>query len=140
MLLFWFKAAISDEQPLPIFFLLVPIFKLSALQILNFYSLCEDCIIDEKCGFCYEKDSPETMGSCLPVFTEHPEQYAALTYKSAGDVNTTEAVFRCSKEAVWDLDRSDRTYYWADSFCPTKYSWMAVLGLALFVMGFAPGK
>ena len=54
--------------------------------------------------------------------------------------NMTDAVFRCNKKDVWELERSARTYYWADSYCPTKFSWMAVLGLALFVMGFAPGE
>ena len=48
--------------------------------------------------------------------------------------------FRCNKTSTWDTPRSDRKFAWADSYCPTDYSWMAVLGLALFVMGFAPGE
>lgn len=110
------------------------------LGFFSLHSLCEDCITDEKCGFCYNKDTPESSGSCLPAFEEHPEQYATLSYTPPGSDNMTDVTFRCSKEEVWDKDRSDRKYYWADSFCPTKYSWMAVLGLALFVMGFAPGN
>ena len=95
------------------------------------FSLCEDCITDEDCGFCYDKDSPASTGSCLRVYEDKPERYAATS-------NWT--TFRCNKTSVWDTSRSDRTYYWADSYCPTDYSWMAVLGLALFVMGFAPGR
>ena len=75
-------------------------------------------------------DSPETTGSCLNVDYDKPERYAAT-------FNLTN--FRCNKTSVWDTPRSDREFAWADSFCPTKYSWMAVLGMALFVMGFAPG-
>lgn len=100
-------------------------------------SLCEDCITSDACGFCFEEGSSKDTGSCLPAYTDRPEQYAQLTYTHLG--NATEAVFRCSKQNVWDLERDSRVYHWADSFCPTSYSWMAVLGLALFVMGFAPG-
>ncbi|KAL4226775.1 hypothetical protein ACF0H5_014754 [Mactra antiquata] len=103
-------------------------------------NLCENCITEEKCGFCYDPDSPESTGSCLPVFDEHPERYAFLEYNDTTSTNNmTQATFRCNKTSTWDLERSDRAFNWADSFCPTDYSWMAVLGLALFVMGFAPG-
>lgn len=91
------------------------------------YSVCQPCINDKKCGFCYE-DGPNLNGSCLPVFEKHPERYAYLA-------NTT---FRCDK-TNYDKDSSSRSYVWADNYCPTDYTWMAVLGLALFVMGFAPG-
>lgn len=104
------------------------------------FNLCEDCISDENCGFCYEKDDPDTTGSCLPVYEDKPERYA---YYQFNDTRVThslvEATFRCNKTNTWDIPRGDRFYGWADSFCPTKYTWMAVLGLALFVMGFAPG-
>ncbi|XP_052283950.1 proton myo-inositol cotransporter-like isoform X1 [Dreissena polymorpha] len=102
------------------------------------YSKCEACISNEYCGFCYEKESPASTGSCLPAFKDHPEQYAFFSENTTanGDV---ESHFRCNATNVWDLERSKRTYYWADSYCPTDYSWMAILGLALFVMGFAPG-
>ena len=96
------------------------------------FSLCEDCITDQACGFCYEKDSPDTTGSCLDAYKDKPERYAAPYIN--------ETFFRCNENSVWKTDRSDRKYAWADSFCPTNYSWMAVLGLALFVMGFAPGE
>ncbi|XP_045164785.2 proton myo-inositol cotransporter-like [Mercenaria mercenaria] len=103
------------------------------------FNLCEDCITDEGCGFCYEKDNGASSGSCLPAFKDNPERYAYLQYNDTRTNNFTDANFRCNKISTWDKPRSERIYNWADSFCPTKYSWMAVLGLALFVMGFAPG-
>ncbi|WAR25276.1 MYCT-like protein [Mya arenaria] len=101
------------------------------------YSKCENCITNEHCGFCYNRDSPESSGSCLPAEADHPERYAIFSTNISG--NPVTSSFRCNQSNVWDTPRSDRTYFWADSYCPTDYSWMAVLGLALFVMGFAPG-
>lgn len=54
---------------------------------------------------------------------DSPERYANLSNVRCGEPNLA----------------SD-AYEWADSYCPTDYTWMAVLGLALFVMGFAPGQ
>lgn len=113
-----------------------------SIESFNFVSIlsdskCEPCITNEHCGFCYDKENPESTGSCLPAFADHPEQYAIFSQNLSGVVTTSN--FRCNKTNVWDTERGDRKYYWADSFCPTDYSWMAVLGLALFVMGFAPG-
>lgn len=103
------------------------------------YSLCENCITNEHCGFCYEEEDPESTGSCLPAFDDNPERYAYFQYNDTRTNNITAANFRCNKTSTWDTVRADRKFNWADSFCPTNYSWMAVLGLALFVMGFAPG-
>lgn len=98
------------------------------------YSQCDPCIRNEHCGFCFVKDSPTTSGSCLPVYKDHPERYADPNF---GNVTLgTNITFRCDqKNYEHDYDK----FSWADNFCPTDYSWMAVLGLALFVIGFAPG-
>lgn len=90
---------------------------------------CGTCIKDDNCGFCWEKKDPDTSGYCLHVYKTHPERYAEP------EVNTTSY-----NESLCNKTYDTKNYGWANDFCPTDYSWMAVLGLALFVMSFAPGK
>ncbi|XP_033744927.1 proton myo-inositol cotransporter-like isoform X1 [Pecten maximus] len=90
------------------------------------FSVCNDCITDSDCGYCFEKGNMSS-GSCLPTMEKHTERYANPEFNSS---------FRCD-EANYNMDSPK--YTWADNFCPTDYSWMAILGLALFVIGFAPG-
>ena len=100
----------------------------------HFFRECDPCIRNKDCGFCFEKDNPTETGSCLPVYSDHPERYADPGFFNSAIYPDNK--FRCDK-ANYDNDMKD--FSWADNFCPTDYSWMAVLGLALFVIGFAPG-
>ncbi|KAL3853170.1 hypothetical protein ACJMK2_016735 [Sinanodonta woodiana] len=77
------------------------------------------------CGFCYDEGKPLTTGTCLRVDETFPERFAMSSS-------------RCNSKNA-DTERSKRKFHWADSYCPSDYAWMAVLGLALFVLGFAPG-
>lgn len=45
-------------------------------------------------------------------------------------------IFRCSNETVFKKE----DLFWAYNFCPTPYSWTALLGLILYLVFFAPGK
>ncbi|KAL3853169.1 hypothetical protein ACJMK2_016734 [Sinanodonta woodiana] len=89
------------------------------------YNTCEACLDNIYCGFCYEEGKPLTTGTCLRVDETFPERYALSSS-------------RCNKTNA-DTERSKRKFHWADSYCPSDYAWMAVLGLALFVLGFALG-
>ena len=84
--------------------------------------------MDKDCGFCWEDDKEEESSTCLPVYGDHPERYAVRP-------NNSIANYRCSKA---DYD-GPKTFRWANDYCPTSYGWMSVLGLALFVIAFAPG-
>ncbi|KAL5013672.1 hypothetical protein ScPMuIL_007942 [Solemya velum] len=86
------------------------------------FRTCEPCTDNSNCGFCYIGGEEKTSGSCLHLSEDGPERFANLSSVRCGEPN-----------------QKSGTYEWADSYCPTDYSWMAVLGLALFVMGFAPG-
>lgn len=82
---------------------------------------CETCIENKNCGFCYDDfGNGTTNGSCMST---EPN----ISYALSG---------RCSSEYL--ANNTDTN--WADGYCPTPYSWMAILGLALYVMFFAPGK
>ncbi|XP_071083310.1 proton myo-inositol cotransporter-like [Haliotis cracherodii] len=84
------------------------------------YSLCEGCINNKKCGYCFHENSADSGGSCL----------APSQIEKQKEINSEYG--RCN-----DTDNSDFTY--AVGYCPTDYAWMAILGLTLFLLGFAPG-
>uniref|UniRef100_A0A4W3IKD6 Solute carrier family 2 member 13b n=1 Tax=Callorhinchus milii TaxID=7868 RepID=A0A4W3IKD6_CALMI len=85
------------------------------------YNFCDSCMLDEKCGFCYKLEgSNVTESSCVPIKT--------LSVAKA-------AWGRCSNET--ELNKEG--LFWAYNFCPTIYSWMAFLGLIMYLIFFAPG-
>ncbi|XP_040886288.1 proton myo-inositol cotransporter-like [Toxotes jaculatrix] len=84
------------------------------------YQLCEPCMLDPGCGFCYrENGSALLTSSCVPVNKASTEQAAWG---------------RCSNSSLM----RDQTY-WAYNYCPTSYSWLVLLGLVLYLAAFAPG-
>ncbi|XP_020787241.1 proton myo-inositol cotransporter [Boleophthalmus pectinirostris] len=85
----------------------------------NKYQLCEPCMLDPGCGFCYrENGSALLTSSCVPV------NKASTEHAAWG---------RCS-----NVSQKDHAY-WAYNYCPTSYSWLVLLGLVLYLAAFAPG-
>ncbi|XP_061922714.1 proton myo-inositol cotransporter-like [Entelurus aequoreus] len=84
------------------------------------YQLCEPCMLDPACGFCYrENGSALLTSSCVPVNKASTEQAAWG---------------RCSNSS-----RMREHTYWAYNYCPTSFSWLVLLGLMLYLAAFAPG-
>lgn len=84
------------------------------------YQLCEPCMLDPGCGFCYrENGSALLTSSCVPVNKASTEQAAWG---------------RCS-----NTSQMKEHTYWAYNYCPTSYSWLVLLGLMLYLAAFAPG-
>nr|XP_003466817.1 proton myo-inositol cotransporter [Cavia porcellus] len=85
------------------------------------YSYCNECMLDPNCGFCYKMNKSAVIdSSCVPV----------------NKASTTEAAWgRCENETKFKTDE----VFWAYNFCPTPYSWTALLGLILYLVFFAPG-
>uniref|UniRef100_A0A8C5D5C3 Major facilitator superfamily (MFS) profile domain-containing protein n=1 Tax=Gouania willdenowi TaxID=441366 RepID=A0A8C5D5C3_GOUWI len=84
------------------------------------YQLCEQCMLDPGCGFCYRENSSALLtSSCVPV------NMASTEHAAWG---------RCSNSSLM----RDHTY-WAYNYCPTSYSWLVLLGLVLYLAAFAPG-
>ncbi|KAM6985353.1 proton myo-inositol cotransporter-like [Aplochiton taeniatus] len=82
--------------------------------------LCEPCMLDPGCGFCYRENSTALYASsCVPVNMASPEQAAWG---------------RCSNSS-----QVREQTYWAYNYCPTSYSWVVLLGLVLYLACFAPG-
>ncbi|XP_035829186.1 proton myo-inositol cotransporter [Aplysia californica] len=81
-------------------------------------STCEGCIDNSHCGFCFTGSGGSANGSCLPFDADddsHSSYGACVNSSLSGGVT------------------------WASDYCPTSYSWMAILGLALYLVFFAPG-
>ncbi|XP_077791925.1 proton myo-inositol cotransporter isoform X2 [Podarcis muralis] len=85
------------------------------------YSYCNGCMLDPICGFCYKLNKSSVVeSSCVPVDRK----------------STMEAAWgRCSNETRLKTEET----YWAYNFCPTPYSWTALVGLILYLVFFAPG-
>ncbi|XP_041349243.1 proton myo-inositol cotransporter-like [Gigantopelta aegis] len=77
------------------------------------YDMCESCIEDSGCGFCYDDLA---HASCLPARDD-----------------LASSMGRCNSS-----DESSR-YTWSHGYCPNQYTWIPVLGMTLFVLAFAPG-
>ncbi|XP_055883385.1 proton myo-inositol cotransporter-like isoform X2 [Biomphalaria glabrata] len=86
----------------------------------NHFSNCEQCIEKTECGFCFV-DSHGSNGSCV------------LANKDKADEGAEYG--RCINN---DTLRNSSTT-WSHGYCPTDFTPMAVIGLALFVLAFAPG-
>lgn len=84
------------------------------------YQLCEPCMLDPSCGFCYrENGSTLLTSSCVPV------NKASTEHAAWG---------RCS-----NASQMKEHTYWAYNYCPTSYSWLVLIGLVLYLAAFAPG-
>ena len=83
------------------------------------YDHCYSCVMDSDCGFCYSKIGGDYVnGSCLPV-----ESYYNTDHDKYGLCNIT----------------SNSNLNWVYDHCPFSLSWLAVLGLILYLAWFAPG-
>ncbi|XP_022099835.1 proton myo-inositol cotransporter-like isoform X2 [Acanthaster planci] len=85
------------------------------------YRDCDWCILQEECGFCFIQTSGGAVlnGSCLPINETSTE------YSEVG---------RCSWAAEVDSELE-----WSAEYCPTKFGIMALVGLIVYLMFFAPG-
>ena len=95
------------------------VFKFWIYLIQCFSSGCSECIEDNQCGYCFD-DHEDGLGSCL-----------------AGDVavENGKSIFgMCSNGTIAEAKR-----VWATDWCPSKYSWLTLLGLCIYLVFFAPG-
>ncbi|XP_030071744.1 proton myo-inositol cotransporter isoform X1 [Microcaecilia unicolor] len=83
------------------------------------YSDCNGCMLDPNCGFCYQANKSNIVeSSCVPVDKKF---------------NVKAALGRCSNESKTE------ELFWAYNYCPTPYSWIALVSLIIYLVFFAPG-
>lgn len=86
------------------------------------YESCGVCTSKSECGFCFMGDADNVYNSsCLQSDTESFNELSL-----SGD---------CSNSTLLDEDVVTFAYDW----CPYKYAWLSVLGLALYLLFFSPG-
>ena len=83
------------------------------------YTNCEACIEDDACGFCFTGSGGSANGTCVRT---SPADDGYSEYGACSNETLPEGVT------------------WAKNYCPTDYSWMAIFGLCLYLVFFAPGK
>lgn len=81
------------------------------------FTTCSSCSGSSGCGYCFVPDAPPSNSTCLPV---NPNNL---------DVSL---VGNCQQQV-------NHPYVWAYNWCPSRYSWMTILGLLLYLFFFAPG-
>lgn len=88
-------------------------------SVCSTYRVCERCMLDPSCGFCYRENRSSVLdSSCVAV-----------------DPGSTDcaAFGRCMNRTL------DSGLVWAYNFCPSSSSWVVLLGLILYLAFFAPG-
>ncbi|CAI9740196.1 proton myo-inositol cotransporter isoform X1 [Octopus vulgaris] len=83
------------------------------------HSLCSDCVHDPNCGFCYSSNENNMNATCLP---SDPKLWQT---SAVGACNSTTAMQTASLK-------------WVIDYCPVSFSWVAVVGLAFFLVFYAP--
>lgn len=90
-------------------------------QPCNTFNDCSACSQIPECGFCFSTSPGSDViisASCLRVNSSHHDQSVAGRCQEAS-------------RSVQDI--------WALEWCPSAYSWVTMLGMALYLMFFAPG-
>lgn len=81
------------------------------------FSTCASCTGASACGYCYIPGAPTGNSTCLPA---NPN---SLDVSLVGSCQQPTAA----------------PFVWAYNWCPSRYSWMTILGLVLYLFFFAPG-
>lgn len=80
------------------------------------YTSCDACIHDNFCGFCFETTNNDMNGACLPI-----------SFVSMHSAN-----------AACNFTTLPHSYFtWAYDYCPISFSWVAIVGLSLFLVFYA---
>lgn len=81
------------------------------------FSTCSSCTGVSGCGYCYIPEAPTSNSTCLPA--------------NANNLDVS-LVGNCQQTA-------GTPFVWAYNWCPSRYSWMTIVGLLLYLFFFAPG-
>lgn len=80
------------------------------------YTTCDTCIHDYFCGFCFETTNDDVNGACLPI----------------SFVSMHSATIACNFTTL-----PNSYFTWAYDYCPISFSWVAIVGLSLFLVFYA---
>lgn len=81
------------------------------------FSTCSSCTGVSGCGYCYIPEAPTSNSTCLPANANN------LDVSLVGNCQQT----------------TGTPFVWAYNWCPSRYSWMTIVGLLLYLFFFAPG-
>ena len=101
------------------------------------------------CGYCFSDAAPSTPATNAPTPAGAPSgaplygsclqtDYNNYVHSTVGRCNVTVMTSTTTAAEVRDSGAADVT--WAYDYCPTDFAWMAVAGLVLYLIFFAPGK
>ena len=95
------------------------------------YDDCTSCQINPNCGYCYSDLSEgqtisDLINFCLPIDESDQARIDDTERAITGNM--------CSNGT-----QTEKNIWWTQSYCPSKYSWMSLAGMVLYLMAFAPG-
>lgn len=86
------------------------------------YETCSSCQLNKNCGYCYF-EGEEFKNYCFAINQTASEE---------GEKQSLDGI--CVEGSQKEAD-----IWWTDTYCPSKYSWMSLVGMILYLMCFAPG-
>lgn len=97
-----------------------------------FSSNCDYCVTNENCGFCTVKGQDNAPGWCFPVGSSKDLQ-SSIGYCNSSTTSDTDNYH-------YPLGKDGPTYEWTHKYCHTKYTWLPILVIIIFISSFSAGE
>ena len=104
------------------------------------YPTCDQCILNQHCGFCYVNFNGSTLGTCQHIYNDL--QFLSQTKNGSYDCRVP--VVAPSKRNTFNYSNPVHYGYsndtnWASNYCPVDNAWIIVIALVFYLSWFAPG-
>lgn len=83
---------------------------------------CFECVADSRCGYCYDSRNEQNTASCDltdPLQSQQPLSPFSRCANVSSNIN--------------------ENIHWSENFCPSKYGWLSLVAMCLYLVAFASG-
>uniref|UniRef100_A0A914EAH8 Major facilitator superfamily (MFS) profile domain-containing protein n=1 Tax=Acrobeloides nanus TaxID=290746 RepID=A0A914EAH8_9BILA len=97
------------------------------------YSNCDYCVTNENCGFCTLKSQNNKWGFCLPGKNNKSDTVSDTGYCNNSTSSDTDIYHNIT------LNGTSQIWEWDDSFCHSKYTFLPIVFIVIYLACFASG-